>query len=169
LILVSFGVHYGYVIGNSTFYSSPEKDPYNSGPPACLHRRPPNAMAATLFKRELFVAHKSMKCYQMIHICLPRTNKCSYAVVGDWGPVHADIDLYETLAKKLGHTGYEKAEWTIVSYNQWAFDSLRKKRFNAKKVGTNKTRIGGLLPKAKRNCGKRKAQVKTSKSKKIAG
>ena len=69
--------------------------------------------AKELLKQELFVASKELPCWTIIEICLPRTDKCSLAVVADFGPAKAALDLWDTLKKKLGHNGKEEVEWML--------------------------------------------------------
>lgn len=78
---------------------------------ACLARSKPPPKALVLIERGMIVAHKRMRCYTIITVCVSRTQKCAEAVVADWGPVHADIDLYAPLSRALKHNGDETAHW----------------------------------------------------------
>ena len=104
--------------GRATMFDHPTRDPWNTmgriSHLACVaHRKLPTERIKKLIEMGLIVAHKKIPCYTLVQVCVNRTQLCSEAVVADWGPVHADIDLYAPLSKKLKHNGDERATWFI--------------------------------------------------------
>ena len=104
--------------GRATTFDHPSRDPWNTmgrvSHLACVsHKRPPTSKARELIDLGLIVAHKKIPCYTILTVCVNRTQKCSEAIVADWGPVHADIDLYAPLSRKLLHNGDEIAVWSV--------------------------------------------------------
>jgi len=102
--------------GRATTFDHPSRDPWNTSGAvthlACVaHGRTSDARVAELISREMIVAHKSMPCYSLVTVCVDRTMRCKLATVADWGPVHADIDLYAPLSRSLGHNGDEPVTW----------------------------------------------------------
>jgi hypothetical protein len=101
--------------GVATTFSA-KGDPQNPRPyAACLRRDLDD-------ERDLIVAERSLPCGTNIIICLPRTNKCVRARVGDRGPYgkrrdgsfRATLDLAPAVRKKLRHNGYEQVLWGIL-------------------------------------------------------
>lgn len=103
-----------YSNGVGTIFNDPGLDPYNKGTLACVSHKRPNGAIKQLIKNGRFVAHRTLPCYQMIHVCVPRNGKCSVAVVADRGPVHADMDLYKNLADDVNHNGMEEVRWKKI-------------------------------------------------------
>jgi hypothetical protein len=106
--------------GRGTTFDHPSRDPWNKmgskSHLACVsHRKPPTTHAQHLIDLGLLVAHKTIPCYTVLSVCVPRTKLCSEAIVADWGPVHADIDLYVPLSKKIHHNGDERVTWSLRS------------------------------------------------------
>ena len=103
-----------YSSGTGTVFDSPEVDPHNKGTLACVSHSRPDVISRRLIKRGSFVAHRTMPCYQLIHVCVARNGRCSLAVVADRGPLHADIDLNKSLAKEVRHNGLETVQWKKI-------------------------------------------------------
>jgi hypothetical protein len=105
--------------GQATTFDHPSKDKWNtmgkSTHLACVSHRKPTKKAQSYINKGYIVAHKTIPCYVEIIVCNPRTNICVNAMVADWGPVHASIDLYAPLSKKLQHNGNEKVFWVITN------------------------------------------------------
>lgn len=101
--------------GRATTFDHPTRDPWNTMGPtthlACVSHARPSKRARWYIDRGMIVAHKTMPCYSELTVCNPRTHKCADAMVADWGPVHAAIDLYAPLSRKLMHNGDETVIW----------------------------------------------------------
>lgn len=101
-----------YNIGMATTFSA-EGDEHNPMPwAACLHR---DLRDAT----DMIIASRDLPCRSKVLVCLPRTNKCVIARVGDRGPFgkkrsgeyRAVMDLAPAVRKYLHHNGYETVWW----------------------------------------------------------
>ena len=104
-------------IGVATTFDVPERDRFNKPGFAC--QKPPRMPQAAFSARRLWdqgriVASRTLACHTRLRVCLPRSARCALAVVGDWGPLRADIDLWRPLSELLGHNGMELAIWEIV-------------------------------------------------------
>lgn len=101
--------------GRATTFDHPSRDPWNTMGStthlACVSHARPSKRAQWYIDRGLIVAHKTLPCYSELTVCNPRTRHCSNAMVADWGPVHASMDLYAPLSRKLGHNGDEPIVW----------------------------------------------------------
>jgi hypothetical protein len=103
--------------GVGTRFAPPSIDASNKGADkhmACLVHDRPNREAVRLLWRGAVVAHKSLPCMTEIVLCVDRTQLCERAVVGDRGPVHADIDVYHKLSQRLRHNGKEAVTWYVI-------------------------------------------------------
>ena len=82
-------------------------DRFNPDPTATyLHRQLDDQLDA-------IVAHKSLQPLSDVLICLPRTLRCTWAKVGDWGPRLSMVDLAPLVSKRLHHNGKERA-WMLA-------------------------------------------------------
>lgn len=78
----------------------PEFDLYNPNPYLpCFHR--------DMRWSDRVVAHKTLPCKSKVFLYNPRTNRSTWAVVGDWGPRKSLVDLSPAIAKELKHNGKE--------------------------------------------------------------
>ena len=104
--------------GLGTRFAPPNMDATNTGSEnqhmACLVRDRPNRKAIRLLWKGAIVAHRTLACMTEIELCVDRTGLCERAVVADWGPMHADIDIYHQLAKRLHHNGMETVTWRVI-------------------------------------------------------
>ena len=85
----------GYSAGRATVFDRPEVDAGNVGGHACELGERVNArspLALRLYRAGLLVAHRSLPCWTVIALCLPRTGRCSLATVADRWPRRAAID-----------------------------------------------------------------------------
>lgn len=74
----------------------------------------PNPWAAYLHrdlddKHDAIVANRSLRAMSDVLICLPRTARCTWAKVGDYGPRSSMVDLAPLVSKRLRHNGKETA------------------------------------------------------------
>ena len=59
-----------YDRGTGTVFDSPDVDPYNKGTLACVSHGRPDAVTRRFIKNGLYVAHRTLPCYQLIHVCV---------------------------------------------------------------------------------------------------
>lgn len=101
--------------GRATTFDHPSRDPWNTMGStthlACVSHARPTPHARAYIDSGMIVAHKTIPCYSEITVCNPRTKRCVDAMVADWGPVHASIDLYAPLSRRLQHNGDEPVVW----------------------------------------------------------
>lgn len=105
-----------YKFGVATTFNHAAIDIFNKDEKfACIvkARNKINKKIKEFLKRGHVVAHKHLPCWTEIKVCLGN-NKCLNAVVADWGPKRADIDLFHNLSRDLGHNGMELAYWSII-------------------------------------------------------
>ena len=86
-------------VGLATTFSSVDR--WNPDPFLACLRRPLDD------EHDLVIAHRTLPCRSRVLLCLPRTRRCVVAVVGDRGPVHADLDLAPAVRRRLRHSGRE--------------------------------------------------------------
>lgn len=86
----------------ATNFSAAEGAPFNPDPNlGCLHRPLNDA-------RDVVVASKVLPCGTKLLLYSPRTRRHTLAVVQEWGPLHADMDLAPVVRRRLRHNGYER-------------------------------------------------------------
>lgn len=89
-------------LGRGTSFAPPSVDRHNRGGFACQrHVTSPEARA--LFSDGAIVAHPTLPCASLVTVCSLVSFRCARAVVGDRGPVHALVDLWHVLARRLAH------------------------------------------------------------------
>jgi hypothetical protein len=103
-----------YSHGTGTIFNAPGLDSHNKGTLACVSHKRPTRTFKEFIKDGHFVAHRTLPCYQLIHVCVTRNGKCSIAIVADRGPLHADMDLYKNLADDMEHNGMEEVKWKKI-------------------------------------------------------
>jgi hypothetical protein len=104
--------------GTATTFDEPGRDKWNPGGMACalgMRTAWRGQEARRLAAAGLAVAHKTLPCWTVLLVCLPRTGQCSKATVADWGPARADMDLYAPLSRRLGADGRDLAAWVVTS------------------------------------------------------
>lgn len=96
--------------GKGTIFGPFGIDPLAGGPWACEGRL--RGLGCCLAVEELVVASKSLPCGTIIMICSVRGEMCSLAVVADYGPKNATLDVWHVLARKIHHDG-EGIMWFV--------------------------------------------------------
>jgi hypothetical protein len=64
-------------------------------------------IARRLFVDGMVLASRSLACWTIVEVCSASSGLCSPAVVADFGPRRAMVDLLDPLAERLQHDGGE--------------------------------------------------------------